>query len=388
MRKCLPLKFLEPTEEKRRMLKQTYTTFLDIVKETLSCLGGAKSRAQLHSKTYRALRGRHHVASQLIIEATSYAWSARKTIRRGGSGSSLEKCVVRFDRRLFSFKETKRRNPVLVLRASNKRIGLPINRDGAHHRLQEHMTHGWQLTSIIMKKSLRLLAILSKGTPEPPVRANWIGVDVNSPRIATTTVGPGCGVLKQAYFGVRVATRQFNFEKRRAALHQFRETSSRSKAGLKLKRLGKRQRNYVRTSIWLIANLIVQQAETLGANIAVERLGHLGKRRGEWSAKSRRKVNRIPYGFLRHAVRHVAARQGVLLLDVDPRYTSQMCPYCGYTSKANWVGYSYFRCRACGFEANRDRAASLNIALRAAHTQDTSCTYKVGQFPAGSASVS
>ncbi|WXG42768.1 MAG: hypothetical protein WED04_01490 [Promethearchaeati archaeon SRVP18_Atabeyarchaeia-1] len=139
MRKCLPLNLLEPTEAKRRMLKQTYTTFLATVKEALSYLGGAKSRADLHHKTYTALRGRHQVASQLIIEATSYAWSARKTI---SGGSVVEKCVVRFDARLFSFRETRRGNPVLTLRASNKRIGLPISRDGAYQRLQEHLTQG------------------------------------------------------------------------------------------------------------------------------------------------------------------------------------------------------------------------------------------------------
>ncbi|WXG43842.1 MAG: zinc ribbon domain-containing protein [Promethearchaeati archaeon SRVP18_Atabeyarchaeia-1] len=83
-----------------------------------------------------------------------------------------------------------------------------------------------------------------------------------------------------------------------------------------------------------------------------------------------------------------AARQGRLLVEVDPRHTSLSCPYCGYTGRSNQVGYSYFRCRACGFEANRDRLASLNIALRAAQTKDTSSTYKMGQFPGGSASVS
>jgi IS605 OrfB family transposase len=194
--------------------------------------------------------------------------------------------------------------------------------------------------------------------------------------------------LKQTYYGKEVSTKQFLFEKRRAALQQYRDTSSRSKAGLKLKSLAMRQRNYVRTSIWLVANQIVQQAKALRANIAVERLRHLRKRRGEWTTRSRRKVNRIPYGFLRRALSHVAERQGVLLVEVDPRYTSQMCPHCGYTSRANWVGYSYFRCRACGFEANRDRAASLNIALRAALTVNTPRSFNVGQFPEGSASVS
>ncbi len=297
----------------------------------------------------------------------------------------MEGCVVRFDARLFSFKETKRGNPVLTLRAATKRIALLVSRDGAYQRLQAHFSQGWKLTSIIMKRNMRLLVAISRDMPVPPVRCNWLGVDVNSSRIATSAVSLN-GALKQNYYGKEVSSKQFLFERRRAALQQLRDTSSRSKAGLKLKRLGMRQRNYVRTSIWNIANQIVHQAQVLEASVAIEKLRHLRKRRGEWSAGSRRKVNRIPYGFLRHALKHVAQRHGVALVEVDPRYTSQACPYCGHTGRANWVGYAYFKCRACGYDANRDRAASLNIALRAAQTSSTHVS-SAGQIPEGSASV-
>ncbi|WXG46445.1 MAG: transposase [Candidatus Atabeyarchaeum deiterrae] len=383
MRKCLPLNLLEPTRKKGRMLRKTYTTYLGIIREALCSLDGVKSRAQLHNKTYARLRAENHIASQLIVEATSHAWSIRKT-----AGKGVERCVVRFDARLFSFKTTRRGNPVLTLRAITQRIGLPLSIDGAYQRLQAHLSQGWKLTSIIMKRGMKFLVVLSRIMSEPPVRSNWVGVDVNSSRIATSAVSPDGGVLKQSYFGKEVSTKQFLFERRRAALQRFRDTSSRGKAGLKLKRLAGRQRNYVRTSIWAVANQIVQQAEALRANIAIEHLRHLRKTQGEWTARSRKKVNRIPYGFLRYALRHVAEKQRVRLVEVDPRYTSQMCPYCGYTGKANWVGYSYFRCTACGYEANRDRAASLNIALRAALTAYTQSDITSGQFPEGSASVS
>lgn len=46
------------------------------------------------------------MASQLVVEATSYAWSVRKTVNEG-----VNRCVVRFDKRLLSFKEIRRGNP-------------------------------------------------------------------------------------------------------------------------------------------------------------------------------------------------------------------------------------------------------------------------------------
>ena len=127
----MPLNLLEPTRTKRRMLRKTYTTYLSIVREALCSLDGVKSRAALHNKTYAKLRAEHNIASQLVIEATSNAWSIRKTAGANG----VERCVVRFDARLFSFKSTRRGNPVLSLRARTERIGLPVSKDGAYQRL-------------------------------------------------------------------------------------------------------------------------------------------------------------------------------------------------------------------------------------------------------------
>jgi len=131
----LPLNLLEPTKAKERLLRETYALFFNMVREALGYVGDVKSRAELHEKTYEKFRGRYDVASQLIIEATSYAWSVRKNV-----DEDIGKCVVRFDRRLFSFKETKRGNPVLSLRLIHERIGIPISRDGAYRRLQQHFS--------------------------------------------------------------------------------------------------------------------------------------------------------------------------------------------------------------------------------------------------------
>jgi IS605 OrfB family transposase len=378
MRKCLVLNVLEPTKAKKRLLRETYRTFFSIVDDALVLLDGVKSRGQLHEATYRTFMDKYHVASQLVIEATSYAWNVRKTVK-----GDVHKCVVRFDQRLFSFKETKRGNPILSLRLNHARTGLPISQDGAYQRLQEHLEDGWKVTSILMKRSMWFLAVLSKAMSKPIIRPNVMGIDINSSKIAISIIGKG-KVLKQTYYGQDVSTRQFKFENRRAKLQEYRDTVSRGKAGLKLKGLSGKQRNYIRTRMWQISNEIVKLAKDFNANITIERLKRLRKRRGEWSKKSTRKVNRIPYGFFRHALKHVAEREGVLIKEVKPHYTSQSCPRCGHVGKENWRGYVYFKCVKCGYEADRDRVASLNIAERAAHVADPA----KGQFPLGNAPVS
>ncbi len=73
---------------------------------------------------------------------------------------------------------------------------------------------------------------------------------------------------------------------------------------------------------------------------------------------------------------------------MESLYTSQTFPRCGYIGKENWEGYTYFKCIKCGYEADRDRVASLNIALRAAPKVDIPKRYFWSQTPEEGASVS
>ncbi|MHA1596780.1 MAG: transposase, partial [Candidatus Asgardarchaeia archaeon] len=81
--------------------------------------------------------------------------------------------------------------------------------------------------------------------------------------------------------------------------------------------------------------------------------------------KEHQKSQPHPYGLFRHALKCVAKREGVVVEEIKPNYTSQTCPRCGHVGKENWRGYVYFRCTKCGYEADRGRVASLNIAERA-----------------------
>jgi IS605 OrfB family transposase len=58
-----------------------------------------------------------------------------------------------------------------------------------------------------------------------------------------------------------------------------------------------------------------------------------------------------------------AEKNGVPILIVDPANTSSTCPRCG--TKLVEIGYRRLRCPRCGFEADRDTIAILNIERRA-----------------------
>jgi putative transposase len=52
---------------------------------------------------------------------------------------------------------------------------------------------------------------------------------------------------------------------------------------------------------------------------------------------------------------------GGILVEVNPRHTSQTCSCCGYAAKENRVSQDVFRCQVCGHEENADINAAKNI---------------------------
>jgi len=55
-----------------------------------------------------------------------------------------------------------------------------------------------------------------------------------------------------------------------------------------------------------------------------------------------------------------AEKQGVPVVIIEPEGTSSICPGCGREN-----GYRMLKCRNCGFEADRDTIAVLNIEKKA-----------------------
>ena len=62
-----------------------------------------------------------------------------------------------------------------------------------------------------------------------------------------------------------------------------------------------------------------------------------------------------------NVLRAKAESAGRVVVEVDPRHTSQRCPRCGYVAAGNRVNQAEFRCVKCGHEAHADVNAAINI---------------------------
>lgn len=71
------------------------------------------------------------------------------------------------------------------------------------------------------------------------------------------------------------------------------------------------------------------------------------------------------WGRFEQFLKYKALAAGKLVVKVDPKRTSQICPACGHTSPDNRLTQAEFVCAACGFSENADFVAAVNVAARA-----------------------
>lgn len=65
---------------------------------------------------------------------------------------------------------------------------------------------------------------------------------------------------------------------------------------------------------------------------------------------------------LERKLKYKAALNESIVINVDPRYTSQRCPICGHTEKTNRNKMRHtFCCKSCGYTSNDDRIAAMNL---------------------------
>ncbi len=145
----------------------------------------------------------------------------------------------------------------------------------------------------------------------------------------------------------------------------------------KIRRTKGKIKNYTKYFIHNISRSIVNQAkDNKPIVIVLEDIKHIRDtaRKGK-SKEIKKKENIILTNFLfallQEHIIYKALFEGIPVAMVDPRLTSQVCNKCGYSDPRNRKG-SDFKCLECGYMANADFNASVNIARRYYENLETS----------------
>lgn len=85
------------------------------------------------------------------------------------------------------------------------------------------------------------------------------------------------------------------------------------------------------------------------------------KNLGSWKKHFNRLMTMIPMYAFRMKLQYKAELAGKYCIAVNPAYTSRTCSFCGHVDKKSRKSQSEFECTRCGFSANADYNAAINI---------------------------
>ena len=110
-----------------------------------------------------------------------------------------------------------------------------------------------------------------------------------------------------------------------------------------------------------ISNQLVNSYPS-GTLFVLEDLSGIKEATAKVKRKNRYTMCSWSYFDLEQKLIYKARLKGSIVIKVDPHYTSQRCPICGYTDKGNRDKKNHiFICKSCGYRSNDDRIGAMNL---------------------------
>ncbi|AAL82042.1 hypothetical protein PF1918 [Pyrococcus furiosus DSM 3638] len=334
------------------MLEQSIEAFKACVNDWLSAiaqLGEKPNRGNLHRFAYRAIRDKYpQLHSNVVQDAMNLAIEIyRSWLKNGGEFPKFRSDVI-----YFKGVDVRIENNGLVVPLMGRRVYLPLYVPKKYKKYLQYK-HG---RVIIKRVDKDWYALVSVNVPEKePIKpVGTIGVDLGYYNLLVASDEKGRVVMRVQ--GDILIRHKEHMERLTAR----RQERLMKKFGI-YARTNHKDRRFVNDLNHKIAKALVLKAKQLNRAIVLEKLKGLKKQR---RPKLLRKILHLwSYADLIAKIVYKAKLYGVPVIFVSPRGTSKTCSNCGYyvrTFKDDRV----FRCPKCGFVADRDYNASINIAKK------------------------
>ena len=157
--------------------------------------------------------------------------------------------------------------------------------------------------------------------------------------------------------GKTIKQKRANYSKLRKELQMRQTPSSRRR----LKAIGQRENRWMQEVNHCVSKALVENnpKHTL---FVLEDLS--GIRNATEHVKTKDRYVSVSWSFydLEQKLMYKAKQNQSIVIKVDPAYTSQCCPICGHTEKANRNKKIHlFTCKNCGYKSNDDRIGAMNL---------------------------
>ncbi len=185
--------------------------------------------------------------------------------------------------------------------------------------------------------------------------SDWIAIDVNESNVTGVSTNPH---LLRIDTNMR-EIKSVYFEKRRRIQ---RLSKHRPLTAMRLlKKYSKRERNRVKDLCHKVSKRIVEFVVKYNFGIIMENLKGIRKSI-HYNRILNRRLHSWNFRMLQFYIEYKAKFNGLPVEYVNPKHTSSLCPICGGKLAPN--GHRLLRCDACGYKADRDIIAAVNLLRR------------------------
>lgn len=184
--------------------------------------------------------------------------------------------------------------------------------------------------------------------------SNVVGIDRGIRFLAAAYDSRGKTVF---YSGSTVKQRRAHYKALRRQLQQVGTPSSRRR----IKAIGQRENRWMQDVNHCISKALVK-SNPEGTLFVIEDLKGIRSATERVVVKNRYVFVSWAYYDLEQKLLYKALKNRQLVRKVNPAYTSQTCPKCGHTERANRDKKLHlFCCRNCGYKSNNDRIGAMNL---------------------------
>lgn len=311
----------------------------------------------LHKKSYRHIREKYPLSAQVVVRCISKVANAYKT-GRIKMRTFKHHGAITYDPRILRWYK----NDVSIW-TTNERQKMNFLA-GEYQKNLLHYQKG-ESDLCFIDGEFYLFATCEVEEVDQLKATGWLGVDLGIKNIATDSDG-------NQYSGGHLN----NLRKRHEKIRRKLQSKGTKSAKRLLKKSNRKEARISKDTNHCIAKRLVLLAQDTLRGISLEKLtgirGRVTVRRSQ-----RRAHHSWAFDDLAQKILYKAKLVGVPVIFVDPRNTSKECNHCGHIEKANRKTQSDFLCMSCGFSANADCNAAINIGRRAFVNTPYAATNKV-----------
>lgn len=343
---------LNPTLEQVEKLDKTLVAFgsaCNYVNEVVN--PKIKNKNRIQAEVYKAIREKFNLTANLAVRVCARVAANRKV---GNDVKSFAPTSADYDARIFAYRE---KTQTISLSTVDGREIIPL----VLGNYQIGKLKGFVPTSATLckhKDGLFYIHIQTKDEPPEPIKATDVkGVDLGRTDLAVSSDG-------EKFTGEGVKNKRDEFAKVRASIQKKGTKSSKRL----LKRLSGREKRYQSWVNHNISKQLVVSAKSKGQSIALENLTGIRDRTNSQprNKTERRRSNSWAFYQLRQYITYKALGAGVLVVFVNPAYSSQTCHKCLHIHPIKGKSYrsgKTYHCKHCRWKGDADFNGAQNIKL-------------------------